>query len=160
LKIYLAGPLGFSEAGRHFHNNVLIPRLEGLGHELLDPWTLTDAAAIDAVQALPYGTRRRDAWAALNVEIGATNTDAIDRCDLVFAVLDGTDVDSGTAAEIGYAFARGKPILGYRGDFRLAADNEGSTVNLQVEYFIRRSGGRIVSSLDEVAACLNAPDGR
>ena len=41
------------------------------------------------------------------------------------AVLDGTDVDSGTAAEIGYAFARGKLIVGYRGDFRLSADNEG-----------------------------------
>jgi nucleoside 2-deoxyribosyltransferase len=63
---------------------------------------------------------------------------------MVFAVLDGTDVDSGTAAEIGYAFAKGKPILGYRGDFRLSADNDGSIVNLQVEYFIRASGGTII----------------
>jgi nucleoside 2-deoxyribosyltransferase len=56
-------------------------------------------------------------------------------------------VDSGTAAEIGYAFAMGKPILGYRGDFRLSADNEGSTVNLQVEYFITQSGGQIITEL-------------
>jgi len=51
------------------------------------------------------------------------------------------------AAEIGYAFAKGKPILGYRGDFRLSADNEGSVVNVQVEYFIRQSGGDIVTSV-------------
>jgi nucleoside 2-deoxyribosyltransferase len=152
--IYLAGPLGFSEAGRHFHNTVVIPLLQGLGHELLDPWTLTDAGAIAAIQALPYGIERRDAWAALSAEIGRTNAQAIDRCDLVFAVLDGTDVDSGTAAEIGYAFARGKKILGYRGDFRLAADNEGSIVNLQVEYFIRAAGGGIVPATGDIAQAL------
>ena len=49
----------------------------------------------------------------------------------VLAVLD--EVSMWTAAprlEIGYAFARGKPILlGYRGDQRLAADNEAVTVS-------------------------------
>ena len=69
-------------------------------------------------------------------------------------MLDGTDVDSGTAAEIGYAFAKGKRIVGYRGDFRLSADNEGSLVNLQVEYFIHASGGRIVSSIKQLAPAL------
>ena len=42
-------------------------------------------------------------------------------------------------------------IVGYRGDFRLAADNIGSTVNLQVEYFIRASGGAIAASLAVLA---------
>jgi nucleoside 2-deoxyribosyltransferase len=73
---------------------------------------------------------------------------------MAFAVLDGVDVDSGTAAEIGYAYARGKPILGYRGDFRLSADNEGSTVNLQVEYFIRQSGGDIIAALADLGPAL------
>ncbi|MEH2513475.1 nucleoside 2-deoxyribosyltransferase [Nitrobacteraceae bacterium AZCC 1564] len=68
--------------------------------------------------------------------------------------LDGVDVDSGTAAEIGYGFARGKRIIGYRGDFRLSADNEGSIVNLQVEYFIRASGGTIISTIDELPKAL------
>jgi nucleoside 2-deoxyribosyltransferase len=74
-------------------------------------------------------------------EIGGNNRAGIDSADMVLAVLDGTDVDSGTAAEIGYAFGKGKPIRGCRGDFRLFADNDGSMVNLQVEYFIRQSGG-------------------
>jgi nucleoside 2-deoxyribosyltransferase len=73
----------------------------------------------------------------------------------VFVVLDGVDVDSGSAAEVGYAFAKGKPILGYRGDFRLSADNEGSTVNLQVEYFIRQSGGDMISQIADLGVALN-----
>jgi nucleoside 2-deoxyribosyltransferase len=154
MKIYTAGPLGFSEAGRAFHRDYLLPEVKRLGHEALDPWTLTDSSRIEAVRDMPYGKSRRDAWRALNVEIGTANRAALDACDLVLAVLDGVDVDSGTAAEIGYAFAKAKPIIGYRGDFRLAADNEGSIVNLQVEYFIRGSGGDIIVALGELEAAL------
>ena len=159
MRIYLAGPLGFSEAGRAFHEGVIKSRIEALGHVVLDPWTLNDPVEIAAVADLPYGPQKRDRWRELNAAIGRVNTEAIDACDIVFAVLDGTDVDSGTAAEIGYAYARGKKILGYRGDFRLSADNEGATVNLQVEYFIGRSGGFIISSiatLNEALGILSA----
>jgi len=155
MKIYVAGPLGFSEAGRSFHDKTIVPMLERLGHTVLDPWKLTVGKKIARVQAMPYGPVRRQKWAALNRVMGENNARAIARCDLVFAVLDGVDVDSGTAAEIGYAFALGKTILGYRGDFRLSADNEGSTVNLQVEYFIRRSGGTIISSIRGLSAALS-----
>lgn len=154
--IYLAGPYGFSEAGRAFHNDTLVPLLKQHGHTILDPWTLTDARKIEAVAALPYGQTKKDAWAELNKEIGANNTAAIDRCDLVVAVLDGVDVDSGTAAEVGYAFAKGKPVVGYRGDFRLSADNEGSTVNVQVEYFIRQSGGTITATIAGLSASVSS----
>jgi nucleoside 2-deoxyribosyltransferase len=153
-QVYLAGPLGFSEVGRAFYAETLIPEVRRLGYDVLDPWTLTDKKKLDAVKNLPYGEARRDAWRTLNAEIGGNNRAAIDRCDMVLAVLDGTDVDSGTAAEIGYAFARKKPILGYRGDFRLSADNEGSIVNLQVEYFIRESGGDIVATFAELSSAL------
>src|ERR1700738_1254117 len=154
MKIYVAGPLGFSEAGRAFYNESLLPQLTRLGHEVLDPGKLTDQAKIDAVSKLPYCAEKRDAWRRLNVEIGGNNASAIDRADAVFAILDGTDVDSGTASEIGYAFGNGKPILGYRGDFRLSADNEGSIVNLQVEFFIRKSGGDIIARLAELPDAL------
>jgi nucleoside 2-deoxyribosyltransferase len=156
MKIYLAGPLGFSEAGRFYQDTVLLPALGRTGHQILNPWKLTDQHKIDAILAMPYGPARRDAWRHLNVEIGGNNRTAIEQSDAVFAILDGVDVDSGTAAEIGYAFARGKPILGYRGDLRLAADNEGASVNLQVEYFIRQSGGDIVTSLAEALALIES----
>ena len=159
-RIYLAGPLGFSEAGRHFHNGVLVPFVRRLGCDVLDPWTLTDLRRIRSVQAMPYGPRKREAWRRLNLEMGATNRAAIDAASAIVAVLDGTDVDSGTAAEIGYAFARGKLIVGYRGDFRLSADNEGSIVNLQVEYFIRESGGTIVERVEDLRRSLRALSAR
>ena len=153
-RVYLAGPLGFSEAGRHFYQSVFVPFVTALGYEVIDPWTHTDPRMIAAIEGMAPGPVRGAAWRRLNREIGAANRAAIDRAHGVIAILDGTDVDSGTAAEIGYAFARGKLIVGYRGDFRLSADNEGSTVNLQVEYFIRESGGTIVERHEDLAAAL------
>jgi nucleoside 2-deoxyribosyltransferase len=155
IRIYIAGPLGFSEVGRNFYYEKLIPLLTELGYEALDPWALTNSRKLDDVAKLPYGQKKRNAWRRLNLEIGQNNRRAIDSCDAVFAVLDGVDVDSGTAAEIGYAFAKGKPIVGYRGDYRLSADNEGCAVNLQVEYFVRNSGGEIVTCLADVPVALN-----
>ena len=153
--IYLAGPLGFSELGR-LGQAALVALALDCGHETVDPFALTAQAELDRIAGLPTLEAQRDAWRALNATIGETNMRAIEACDVVLAVLDGPDVDSGTAAEIGFAFARGKTILAYRGDFRLSADNPGSTVNLQVEYFIRASGGEIVASLDALRARLSA----
>ena len=134
--------------------------MRGLGYTVLDPWALTDPRQLEALQALPPGPERREAWRALNGEIGARNRAAIDTAHGVVAVLDGVDVDSGTAAEVGYAFARGKWIVGYRGDFRLSADNEGSVVNLQVEFFIEKSGGSIVTRLSELSGALRRAGAR
>lgn len=156
VRVYLAGPLGFSEAGTQFKDAVLIKTLTKLGYEVIDPWKLTAKDKIDKVLHLPYGAERRDAWKALDAEIARNNEAGIDRADAVIAVLDGTDVDSGTAAEIGYAYGRGKPVLGYRGDFRESADNEGAIVNLQVEYFIRQRGGEIISSVRDLPRALES----
>ena len=154
MRVYLAGPLGFSEAGTAFHKQTIVAALAELKYEILDPWQFAPTAEIAEISKMPYGEPKRAAWEALNPKIGGTNAAAIQACDLVFAVLDGTDVDSGTASEIGYAFALGKKILGYRGDFRLSADNEGSIVNLQVEYFIKASGGEIFKHIAELPAAL------
>ncbi len=59
------------------------------------------------------------------------NEASIQNSDIIVAVLDGTDVDSGTAWEIGYAYALGKPILGLRTDFRTLGIE--GTVNLMIE---------------------------
>ncbi len=45
---------------------------------------------------------------------------ALEQAALVVAVLDGCDVDSGTAWELGYAYALGRPLLGYLTDVRIA----------------------------------------
>lgn len=152
--IYLAGPLGFSEAGRHFVTDVLRPQLEHLGYQVINPFDLVDKSRIEAIEEMMPGKERIEAWRKFNRETGQRNRAAIDTCNMVVAILDGPDVDSGTASEIGYAFARGKPIIGYRGDFRLSSDDEGGIVNLQVEYFIHASGGDIVRKVSELPNLL------
>ncbi len=59
--------------------------------------------------------------------------EALDRSELVVAWLDGTQVDDGTAWEIGYAHAKGKPIYGLRTDSRQAGATSCSVVNAMVE---------------------------
>lgn len=53
-------------------------------------------------------------------------------CDAVVACLDGADADSGTAWEMGYAYAKGKPVVGYRTDFRSAGDAQEFPCNLML----------------------------
>lgn len=149
-KLYIASPLGFSEAGRLFMTEKIFPVITEAGYSIIDPWVLTPQKQIDKVLAMPYGDAKRRAWRKLNVVIGANNRKGIEDSIGLVAVLDGVDVDSGTASEIGYAAALKKPILGYRGDFRLSADNEGSIVNLQVEYFIRSNGGDIIAAISDM----------
>ena len=43
----------------------------------------------------------------------------LQKADIIVANLDGIDVDSGTAWEIGYAFQMKKPIIGIRSDARM-----------------------------------------
>ena len=81
--------------------------------------------------------------------MGRRNAEAIRGCALLVACLDGPDVDSGTAAEVGYAAALGIRCLGLRTDLRETGER-GAIVNLQVQSFIVHSGGRIAASLDDL----------
>ena len=143
-KIYIASPLVFAESTLDFHKFKIIPAVASCGVEVLDPWTLPPSPP--SLNALV------EEWRVFCEAKGEANLQAIDRSDGVFAVLDGVDVDSGKASEIGYAFAKGKRITRYRNDFRRTGDTMDSIVNLQVEFFIRKSGGNIIRSLD----CMDA----
>jgi nucleoside 2-deoxyribosyltransferase len=46
----------------------------------------------------------------------------IDACDVLVAILDGPDSDSGTCFECGYAFSKGKKLIGIRTDLRAGED--------------------------------------
>jgi nucleoside 2-deoxyribosyltransferase len=56
------------------------------------------------------------------------------RCDLVAALLDGAELDSGVAWELGYAAANGTPSIGFRTDFR---KHESHGVNIMIEFSTR-----------------------
>jgi len=151
--VYLAGPLGFTEAGRLYHETVLLPAIHAAGFVALDPWDV--GSELRAVLELPVGSAERLArLPEVNRAIGERNVGLIDRCTAVLAVLDGNDVDSGTAAEIGYAAAKRKPVIGLRSDLRVTGDNEAALVNLQVEWFIVQSGGELETDLVAAVAAL------
>ena len=60
--------------------------------------------------------------------------ESISQADALLCILDGPDVDSGTSVEMGYAYARGIPIIGVRTDFRAHEENG---VNLMVSRVCR-----------------------
>jgi nucleoside 2-deoxyribosyltransferase len=108
-KLYLAGPL-FTLAEQSF-NAELARFLESQGFEV---W-------------LPQEHEPRSNTATA---IFAMDVEALDRADMVVACMDGPDPDSGTAWECGYAYAKGKPIVCYRTDFRVSGDTKGAPYNL------------------------------
>jgi len=75
---------------------------------------------------------------------------ALREADIMVAILDGPQVDDGTAWEIGYFFMQGKKILGMRTDFRRAGETDDSRVNLMIEC----SCQGIAGSLEELAMDL------
>jgi nucleoside 2-deoxyribosyltransferase len=146
-RVYVASPYGFSAATRAFAA-ALLGGLRDAGLEPVDPWADPGGSIADEVariDALPGVAEQRAAYAALDARLGDANIDAIadPATRGVLAVLDGTDVDSGVAAEVGWAAALGKPVVGIRFDGRLASENPGTVVNLQVQRVIERSGGEV-----------------
>ncbi len=151
--VYVASPFGFSPATRLYYQEVLLPALERAGFEALDPWD--DPAAereLSEAAGMPRGEARFARYREINDRLAAANAASIRRADAMLAVLDGVDVDSGTAAEIGFAAGLNKPVVGLRLDTRLTGDNEGAPVNMQVEHFI---GARIVRDLDAALRALD-----
>lgn len=136
--VYVASPYGFSPATRHFYDGILLPAVREAGWHPHDPWADADGAVgarFAEAEALS-GQARIAALREINRFLGAANEQMIRGADALLAILDGTDVDSGTAAEIGFAAAIGTPTVGLRLDVRSTGDNAGATVNLQVEHWL------------------------
>jgi nucleoside 2-deoxyribosyltransferase len=153
LRVYVASPLGFTEAGRRWHDDVLLPAVRAVDLEPLDPWD-HQGDPIGTALAVEDPAARRSALGAANATVAAANAEMIRIAAGMLAVLDGPDVDSGVAAEIGFAAALGRPAVGLRTDWRTAGDNEASIVNLQVEWFLASTGGTIETSLDAALDAL------
>jgi nucleoside 2-deoxyribosyltransferase len=95
MRVYFAGPL-FSAAEQDW-NAALAAALRGAGHEVFLP------------QEQEPG---RDSAGIFAGDVGG-----IDGADVVVAIVDGADPDSGTSWEIGYAYLK-KPIVLVRTDMR------------------------------------------
>lgn len=128
MTVYVAGPL-FSEAERALNARV--------ARALSDAGVAVYLPQRDAPEARGDGHARR---------IYAANLEALRGADAVVAMCDGSQVDDGTAWEIGYAVARGIPVYACRTDSRRPSPEE--RVNLMIE----QSVAGFATSVDELLA--------
>ena len=138
--VYIAGPL-FSQAEREF----LEKMVDFLAREAnLNPVTHFFLPHRDGGELGKGPTRTQ----IFNLDI---NT--LKQAEVVLALLDGQDVDSGTCIELGYACALRKKIFGIITDFRsyCTNDHEPQRPNLMV-WGVCEEGNTLFHSLPELSA--------
>ncbi len=141
MKIYLAGPL-FTHPEQQWLQALQNTIQQAADEHRSDvtvvwPYTLVSEQEIEAL-----GDRAK-------YEIFTRCRRSLDESDIVVALLDGTQVDDGTAWELGYFCAlreEGQHILGIRTDFRKAGDVFNAEVNLMIDC----SCDLIVHSVEEL----------
>jgi nucleoside 2-deoxyribosyltransferase len=109
LKIYLAGPL-FTSGERRW-NDWLASALTRDGFLVILPQA--EAARHISSAGVDYAG------------IFTTCLEGVRSANIVLAMFDGVDVDSGTAFECGYAYSKGIPIVGVRTDLRSGGEECG-----------------------------------
>lgn len=107
MKIYLAAPV-FSQAQRQYNR-----RLAGQLRQMLPRCQVV----------LPQDFRVGRKGSSFNdrrhlAALYRRCVEEVGRADVVLALLDGADADSGVSFEVGYARGLGKPVLGVRTDYR------------------------------------------
>jgi nucleoside 2-deoxyribosyltransferase len=134
MKLYFAGPL-FTTPERTWNGEV-VAALRTAGHEVFLP------------QEKEPG---KDA-----AGIFVTDVSAIDWADVLVAIVDGPDPDSGTSWEVGYAYGGSKPIVVVRTDFRDMAGDAGRYNPMVGESATIRLDLPFASTTEVIGALLQA----
>ena len=132
--VYLAAPL-FSEAERAYN----LYTSECLNKNFFEVY-LPQQAGDDSDR------RNKDE----QVRIFSNNLKSLQNADIIVANIDGADADSGTAWEMGYAFAHRKPVIALRTDFRRSGSHE--KVNLTLE-----ESATVVTSTNQLLEAIKSP---
>ena len=107
MRVYFAAPF-FCEAEQGF-NEDFVRLIECAGHSVFYPYR----------DGPRYGALARNMGAeAAADQVFARDILELNGCDALVAVLDGRVTDEGVCWELGYAFAKGKLIVGYCSDMR------------------------------------------
>jgi nucleoside 2-deoxyribosyltransferase/predicted secreted protein len=133
-RVYLAAPL-FSESERVYNLSVA----GQLRNNFFDVY-LPQEAGDDS------DTRNKEE----QVRIFSENSRALKNADIIVAIIDGADADSGTAWEMGYAYAHGKQVIALRTDFRRSGRYE--KVNLMLE-----ESATVVTSIEYLLDAVKSP---
>lgn len=116
-RVYIAAPL-FTQAEWQW-NAVFAAALRTLGFEVILPQ--------ERAESMLSGKKAFDPG-----ELFTGNLSDIERADVLVAVLDGPDPDSGTCWECGYAYKTGRVVVGLRTDIRAGGDDANTAVNLML----------------------------
>jgi nucleoside 2-deoxyribosyltransferase len=117
IKIYFGAPL-FTQAEWRW-NATVAGRLRDLGFEVVLPQ--------ERAEPMLKGDEAFDSRGLFSANVAD-----IERADVVVAVLDGADADSGTCWESGYAYKAGRPVIGLRTDLRGGGDDPKAAANLML----------------------------
>ena len=134
MKVYFAGPL-FTTPEQAWNAEVAAA-LRAAGHEVFLP------------QDQEPG---QDASG-----IFATDVGGIDWADVLVAIMDGPDPDSGTAWEVGYAYGTKKPVVLVRTDIRTMAGDAGAYNPMLTQAATARVDLPAASTTEVIAAIMDA----
>ena len=132
--VYLAAPL-FSESERAY-NLVVAGQLRNNFFDVYLPQEAGDDS----------DTRNKEE----QVRIFSENLRALKNADIIVSIIDGADADSGTAWEMGYAYANGKQLIALRTDFRISGRHE--KVNLMLE-----ESASVVTNIESLLEAVKSP---
>ncbi len=134
--IYIAGPL--FNAHERSYLELIAAELEGSGYKCFLPHR--DQSGIDKSELEGTNMSQTTKDKIFNADLTA-----LKEADLTVALMTGQDIDSGTAAEIGFTYANGKPIIAitaYERRFR----------NLFVDGMISKT----VNDVDELLSAISS----
>lgn len=149
-RVYFASPLGFNTMHKDLMEKIE-QVLVSQGCKVFNPWKLEEVdQLIAAIADIKDYETKLQAHRTICSKIGTINAQGIEWANIVFGVLDGTEPDSGTVGEIAFGSALDKMCYALRTDIRDAGEFPGVPLNLQVLYFIERTGGKLFRSLEEI----------
>jgi nucleoside 2-deoxyribosyltransferase len=132
--IYIAGPL-FTEGERYF---------------------LEKVEEICSKNGFKTYLPHRDVNQTLDSNLIFSNDiNLLDDVDIIIGVLDGPDIDSGTAFELGYGYSKGKKLIGIKTDYRaMAFLNRKNPLSSEVNLMVRFSLDKYCKNIKELEMIL------
>ena len=116
-KLYLANPYGFSKQTKNLLDE-FIYIFNDLNIDVYEPFERTK-----------HIIQKQSEWA---YDLAKSNFHDLEKCDCIFAIVNGTPPDEGVMVELGIAIALGKPTFLFRDDFRKCTDSDEYPLNLMI----------------------------
>ena len=139
MKIYLANDLGFNTVGAYWLRVYFNRKLEEMFLRLrIEEYEIFE----------PFDDNKGDTWE----RIADNNETTLFESDVFVGISEGQSFDSGVAAEIGMSYVQNphRPIFVMRSDGRAINDHPETSLNLQVQNCVCKTGGSVVDRTDDL----------